>query len=659
MSIYLKMFMTAILLTSSACSSRSEADSSSAPRVLVDAPKVGVRCALASIYYQFDAVRGGDKLATSILPSPDGRQLAFMDPRGVRVFVLSTGAELLIEGVRPVMWSRDSRRLYVIAGTLRFYSYADKRLSPEPWLDKTFGAALHAGQDIARPDLLVAGHGLVAVPRAAARILVANVEERSTFSVLVGARWMSPRPYSGIAVGWNSDRDEPALFVMHQAINGDTRAGSNPDAIDIANRVDVYRPNGDHDFGAEVKGSEVSLVPLLRGKRALVLARAAEHRCLHAIGEERTLSPLGACDVDLDTVNVDRRGQRIAAKTFLEREPHNELAFGTPGESSSARLLGLLGDGTSLHLLRTPTGVDEVVTVRDRTIRSRRPLPPRECVDRESFPRGRPLSASAADGFTAQGFLFVPAAGVTARGLVVQLHGGPREAHPDSLVNAFGRGVLERGYAIVTVNYRGSTGYGRALLEKPYGGGYDGMLADAAALRHAALGELRLPASAPVVLRGISYGGYLAIKAAVERGDSYGAFIIESAVCHPATSPGDVSYGSPEALPLTRVTDPDYSLHSLRIATGADGKPAARDFCSSRATGHSRLVVIHSQGDLVAPFIHVKKFADAQDKSRLLTIFADGFSHDPLSALSVDRNNFGLIVDQTVRFIEAPPGSPP
>jgi pimeloyl-ACP methyl ester carboxylesterase len=647
--------MTAILLTGLGCSPRSDAVVRSVPRVIAGSPQVGLRCALASIYYQFDAVSGGDKLRTSILASPDGSGIAFMDSHGVRVFDLSSGSEALIEGVRPVLWSRDSRRLYVIDTALHFFSFAAGKVGREPWLDETFGDALHKGQGFGRPDLFIAGNGLIAVPRAAARILVANLEDESTFSVLVGARWMSVQPSSAIGIGWNAKRSEAALFVVHQALEGKS-AETNPHETSISNRIDVYGPRGAHEFGAEIAGLDVAAVPLLLQQGAVVLSRRGEFRCANLLSADGKVSTWRVCNQDLDTVNVDRHGGLVAAKTFLELEPHNELKFsGNPSEVAGARLLASLADGSSLHLARSADGRDELLVIKDGMVQRRQPLAPHECVDRDSFPRGRPLSARSADGFDAHGFLFTPPPGAPVKGLLVHLHGGPREAHPDLLLNVLSRALLERGYAVVAVNYRGSSGYGRTLLEKPYGGGYDGMLDDAAALRNAASAELRLPSSAPVILRGVSYGGYLAIKAATDRPRDYSAFIVESAVCHMASNGGDISYGRSTALPLNRITQPDYALHGLRIATTADGRVAGPDLCGSRAGDGARLVVIHADGDPEAPFARIRGYADAQDKNRLLTMFAsNAVTHNPLMGFAADKKNFDLLVDQTMRFIETP-----
>jgi pimeloyl-ACP methyl ester carboxylesterase len=655
MTIYSRILMTALLVTSLGCSPRSDADATPAPRVTVDAPRVGLRCALASVYYHFNAGGRGDKLPASVLASPDGKLMAFMDPRGVRLFDLASDSETLVEGVRPVLWSRDSSRLYLIDTNLHFFSFKSGKVSGDPWLDKIFRDALAGGQTFSRPDLFVAGNGLIAVPRAAARILVANLEDKTTFSVLVGGRWLSPRPYSDIRIGWNAVRNEPALFVVHQALKG-TAAGANPHETTVSNRIDVYGPRGAHEFGAELTGQDVVALPLLLEQGAVVLSRAGEFRCANVLSTDGKVSTWRPCSQDIETLALDRQGELIAAKTYLELEPHNELKLREhSSDFTGARLLASLADGSSLHLARTAAGGDELISVRSGVVQRRRSLPSHECVDRDAFPRGTPLSPRSKDGFEAHGFLFTPPPAIPVRGLLVHLHGGPREAHPDLLLNVFSRAMLERGYAVVAVNYRGSSGYGRTLLEKPYGGGYDGMLDDAAALRNAAAAELHLPPGAPVVLRGVSFGGYLAMKAAAERPRDYGTFIIESGVCHMASSGSDVSYGSSTALPLNRVTDPDYSLHGLLIATDSEGKVVAPDLCGARAGDTARVVVIHADGDPEAPFARMRSYAEAQDKDRLLTMFANGMAtHNPLMEFAADKKNFDAIVDRAMQFIEAP-----
>jgi pimeloyl-ACP methyl ester carboxylesterase len=287
-------------------------------------------------------------------------------------------------------------------------------------------------------------------------------------------------------------------------------------------------------------------------------------------------------------------------------------------------------------------------------VQKRLPVPARQCVDRESFPHGTRLTARTSDDFTARGFLFSPPESTPAKGLVVYLHGGPRDPYTNLLTTPFDKALLERGYAIAAVNYRGGTGYGRSHLEKPYGGGFSGMIEDADAIKRAALGALNLSASAPVLLHGASYGGFLAIKGAVERVGEYRAVIIDAGVCRLASSIHDLSYAGGAPLPLNTSRDPDVGIHMLQIATNVDGTPVDVDLCATRVTGSTKVIVIHSRGDPIASFARIQAFAELQDKKRMASFFVDGEAHDPMRSISSDPTTFAKVVDGLVAFIEAP-----
>ena len=654
MTIYYKTMASMLLFAAGACTARTDPEMHPLPRVLEVKDAVGLRCGLASVYYHFDLGAHNERLYSSLLASPNGLSYASMDPLGVRVFDLLSGRERIIEGTRPVMWSRDSKRLYVVDNHLRFRSFVNGKVADEPWLNELFGDALKQGTHIGRPDLFFAGNGLIAVPRAAARILVANLETRTSFSVVVGLRKLSPRPFSEMKIGWDTKRNEPALFVAHQSYSGELSKDLNPHAIKIVNRVDVYGPQGQHNFSGAIEGSEVAFLPLLLDGRSLVLSRLGENRCINALTADGKVEPHLTCDTDLDTAYVDRRGRLLAASTFLEFEPHNELRFSAAGnEVAHARLLAAFDDGRAMYIVRNAgRGKDEIVVVADGNVRQTYPVPPHQCQDRHDFPKGVALESRATDGFPTHGFLFSPPNSKPVRALVVHLHGGPRPPNKDRLTNPFARALLDRGFAFAAVNYRGSTGYGRAVLEKPYGGGFVGMLEDAEAIRREALRELKLPAATPVVLHGASYGGFLAVKAAIERAKDYRAFIVNSGVCRVASSVGDVSVMDTNPLPLNRTSDPDVGVHTLRLATDINGKALNVDLCGKRADAGARMVIIHARGDPNAPFTPIQSFANLQTRDQLLTIFFDGVSHDPMKDLAGDQNAFRVAVDTIVQFVE-------
>jgi len=81
----------------------------------------------------------------------------------------------------------------------------------------------------------------------------------------------------------------------------------------------------------------------------------------------------------------------------------------------------------------------------------------------------QPIQYQARDGLTIHGYLTLPAAGPAKNlPLIVHPHGGPWARD----TGGFDPGVqflASRGYAVLQMNFRGSTGYGRKLLEAGYG----------------------------------------------------------------------------------------------------------------------------------------------------------------------------------------------
>jgi dienelactone hydrolase len=124
-------------------------------------------------------------------------------------------------------------------------------------------------------------------------------------------------------------------------------------------------------------------------------------------------------------------------------------------------------------------------------------------------PRGRPAS----DRFvptphgTVHALVFEPDG--PAHGTIFDIHGGP-EWHDSDAFEPRVQAWLDHGYAVVQVNYRGSTGYGRAWRDAIVGNPGLTELADIAAVRDALVTEGRVDPGR-VVLSGRSWGGYLTL----------------------------------------------------------------------------------------------------------------------------------------------------
>lgn len=132
----------------------------------------------------------------------------------------------------------------------------------------------------------------------------------------------------------------------------------------------------------------------------------------------------------------------------------------------------------------------------------------------------RPISYRAADGLELTGYLTLPR-GKTAKNLplIVFPHGGP--ASRDSAgFDWWSQAMASRGYAVLQVNFRGSEGLGKKLLEAGYGEWGRKMQTDLSdGVRYLASQGLIDPRRVCIV--GASYGGYAALAGAAFDGDVY------------------------------------------------------------------------------------------------------------------------------------------
>ncbi len=177
-------------------------------------------------------------------------------------------------------------------------------------------------------------------------------------------------------------------------------------------------------------------------------------------------------------------------------------------------------DGTIVVVGSTPTEAQVVLGIDPGGRRRARRLSdaPRTTVRAAEVSVARPFSAPS-DGRTVPGQLFAPVspaidpAGVAAPPLVVFCHGGPTgaaEAGYDPVVQFF----TSRGIAVAAVDYRGSTGYGRAYRDALRGRWGEADVDDCVAFAVALAAE-GLVDGTRMAIRGTSAGGLTALGALV------------------------------------------------------------------------------------------------------------------------------------------------
>ena len=158
---------------------------------------------------------------------------------------------------------------------------------------------------------------------------------------------------------------------------------------------------------------------------------------------------------------------------------------------------------TPSHLVALDAGTGDFV----RDVLPPVPLPP-----------GRPVRSvqfTSSDGTPVQGWLCVPE-GEGPFPTILSVHGGPH----DAVLETFGLGSLwaENGCAWLTVNYRGSTTFGREFLQKIWGDAGHWELEDMLAARKFLI-DTQIADPAKIIVTGGSYGGYLTLLALGKRPD--------------------------------------------------------------------------------------------------------------------------------------------
>jgi dipeptidyl aminopeptidase/acylaminoacyl peptidase len=462
----------------------------------------------------------GDPERDAPAVSPDGRRFAWLAPHEGVMNVWVGGADL--EDARPVTEDRD-RGIRVVAWAHdgRHLLYIQDEGGDEDW--HLHAVDLDAGGD----------RDLTPFDGVQARLVAA--ERHHPDHILVGL-----------------NRDDPALHDVYRltlSTGALDLVFANPGFIDVVADADLtvragIAPFGDGGVSVQVRDTEedewrvlfeaaredaLGTSPLgfdRSGRRLLVVSSVGANtsRLLRydlATGDHEVLAEDPTADVvDVREDPITREVRWVSyLRERLEHEPLNDAAAADLDELTAAldgdvmvlgedhgddtwvvRQVRDDGPGTFHRFDRATRALSQVLV--DRPALVDYPLAPME-----------PFTVAARDGLTLNGYLTAPV-GVDRECLptVLVVHGGPW-ARDTWGYSAEVQWLANRGYLVLQVNFRGSTGYGKAFLnagDREWGAAMHDDLLDTVGW---AVDE-GLADPERVAIFGGSYGGYAALVGA-------------------------------------------------------------------------------------------------------------------------------------------------
>ncbi len=235
-------------------------------------------------------------------------------------------------------------------------------------------------------------------------------------------------------------------------------------------------------------------------------------------------------DVDVESLARSRKRQVITHATFttwkrqrayfdlrteaifrdLERQlPGYQIGLQSHDKNESVYVISTSNDRTMGSEYLYDVAAKELTKLADRT----------PWLDEKDLVKMLPITYTTRDGFTINGYLTLPRGGEKKLPLVVHPHGGPW-ARDEWGYNPEVQFLASRGYAVLQMNFRGSTGYGRKFWEmsfKQWGKAMQDDITDGVQhlIREGVVDRKR------VAIYGASYGGYATLAGLAFTPDVY------------------------------------------------------------------------------------------------------------------------------------------
>jgi dipeptidyl aminopeptidase/acylaminoacyl peptidase len=429
-----------------------------------------------------ELIFGNPEIAAAAL-SPDGKYVAFLKPwkdtRNVYVKGVdepfSAARLLTTETKRPVagfFWTWDSKSVLYVkdnAGDENFNVYA-----VDPTAKPAAGADAPASRDLT--GLKGVRVALYDLPKSDPDVVYIGLNDRDKawhdlykLKISTGEKTLVRKNTDRIT-GWNFDLKGNLRLASRSAENGDTEIlRVDPDkftkiySCDVFETCDAIKFNkdGKHVYFETNKGAEIDLISLMlldpeTGKTELVES-----------------DPLKR--VDFGGARFSEATDELALTVYVDE--HRRLYYHDKGFEADTKWLEAKFPGkevtitsdtrdeqTWLITASSDTEPGETYLFDRKKHKLALQYKVREKLPREALAAMTPVKYKSSDGLEIPAYLTLPK-GVPAKNLptVIFPHGGPW-ARDIWGYNGYAQFLANRGYAVLSPNFRGSTGYGKKFL---------------------------------------------------------------------------------------------------------------------------------------------------------------------------------------------------
>lgn len=401
--------------------------------------------------------------------SPDAARLAYLAPEGgkLNVFVRTFGKQDdravthdHQRGLRSYFWSRDGKRILYAqdqGGNENFHIYAVDLAAPDA-----------AAKDLTPFEKVRAG--IVDVPRETPDEILVTLNKRNPRLFDVYRVKLSTGEMTLIAEnpgnigGWIADAQSRLRGAIAQTADGgseilvrDTETAPFRSVAKYANEEapapQAFTPDGKGIYMGSSKGADLARLVRLDVATGAeqVLDSDTEADLAGAMISDKTHELVGAVYIRDRVVHHLFTPQLKKDFAILERVHGGDISIASR-DADERRLIVVYNDDVdpgATYLYDRATGKAEFL------------FRPRPWLKPEQLAHMQPVSFKSRDGLTVHAYLTTPR-NVPAKNLpmVLNVHGGPW-ARDTWGYNSEAQFLANRGYAVLQVNYRGSTGYGK------------------------------------------------------------------------------------------------------------------------------------------------------------------------------------------------------